>query len=136
MIFICLYGPCGHKADFSGHAPEKWYRERYAAQGRFRHKCSKCGAAMAPADFVLRDEKVEITEEALHCFSDCVNAAFCLGYDLYAPDCEVPGLKQKCLHVFHRELGALSVRLDDVEKRLEARPGLQLVKTAGEKSGN
>lgn len=116
MTFICVYHNCYHLEEFAEEEPETWLIDRYAAKGAYRHKCPKCGSAMAPASF-LKDGTT-IDDVVMTCFSDCVNAGVCLGWDQYGPDCETPGLKQKCLRAVFQEIVVLQSRLDAIEKRL------------------
>ena len=97
MRYECLY--CQNREDHPDKEPDKWFIERYAEKDEYRRKCSECGAAMAPLSFMTAGDGVlEITGDTMRCFSDCPNAMFCLGYDMYRPDCETPGIKQRCLH--------------------------------------
>jgi hypothetical protein len=116
MWFSCLY--CSRKAEFPDAEPDGgWLIRRYAEAGEYHHVCPSCRAAMAPFSFLLgEDGRLHVDEKAMRCFSLCVNAEFCVLLDQYRPDCETPGLKQRCLHALYKHMDMLQDRLDGLEK--------------------
>ena len=74
---------------------------------------------MAPEIFMIDSRGIPVLSGVVYqCFSECINAGTCMGYDQYAPDCEQPGLKQKCLHALFQEIEVVNDRLDGLEKAL------------------
>jgi hypothetical protein len=121
MEFACLNENCLQTHHFNDPEPETWDRSRrYAREGRYRHKCPWCGAAMTAVSYYPpRDGKRWIVPGDYRAFSDCPNAQYCSEEGLYRPDCETAGLKKDCLERIYSLLVELDLRLQHIETLAE-----------------
>jgi hypothetical protein len=115
MVYHCLH--CHKEEDYNDQAPATWYVKRYVTEGLYRRKCPKCGAAMAPVSFLRHEGRIRITGLVFRAFSDCISAEFCMGHNLYTPDCENGIVKTKCFYTLLWETTDIRLRLDRLEKR-------------------
>lgn len=115
MKYDCL--GCPREIDFPDLEPQAWGRYQYGVEGHYHHLCDRCGSLMAPASFI---EQGFSYQDARICFSRCKRAEICNGFDQYRPDCELPGLKAKCLEALHAVTEIQAAQIEDIHAALRS----------------